>query len=1081
MTNTRPQRIGMGAVVVVVAFWAYRLVAVPLIEPPLDETPVVASDRHRVDVGDSQIAELKPYFAPGSWELDHPIVLEGEQFKLLFKEYQTTPDGKVNLTPCTVVFLPGAAPAVTNARQPRFIIMEAPQGALLEFDKPLDLSRMQIGHLKGGVFAGAITIHGRGSVEKPGQPVTSVNSSNPKYAGDDLLITTRDVQMSDNRIWTPHDVDMQFGANTVHGRDLRMDMQSNPAGKKSGIGLGTLQAFELGREVSMHLQPGAGGFLPGDKPVAKDLTAPAAATPAAPPLPVDVRCQGPFRFDLLEYVATFEERVDVLRASRAGPSDQLQCELLSIYFQPKRTADGAVRPKSGVLPPLEPRRFEAKGRPVIVRAPSTGGNARGERLDYDIQTGKLILEASDEVQLQQKNNEIHARSVVYQRDEHGALQRVVAVGPGWLRGSSGDAGNSQFEGHFETELRVRPQEQTQVASLSGNATLNFSGQGSIRGDEIHIWFLPPPKKPATQASHGATASNAGGLPAMMPDRLLAQGAVKILSPQLNGATPRLEVWFKPAVRSPLEADRLAAARAARAPGGSLPSPFPAAAQQNPLATALPPAGQPSSPLTGAGAAGALAASPATTAPATTGAALQSGVVPGKSHFDVAGDLIRAQFLLYGQATELDDLSIDGHVVLNETQTPQPGERPMIIRGEQLQVLKAQSPGMSMSIAGQPGFVDARGLTLEGQTIRMNREQNRLWIDGAGRMVLPIDRDSEGRPLKQPTSLAITWKERMQFDGLTARYDRDVLAQTDERMLRTEMLAVTMAQRVDFAAPQAQQRPQVEWVVCQGGANLENRTIALGQVVSVDRLQLRDLTLQQSTGAISGNGPGVMTSWRHGGANLPGQNIMPVAAGTTAATSASVAAKPNDQLNYVNVQFQRGMTGNMHNRELTFSDRVKTIYGPVKSWSEKLDPDSTAGLGPQDMLLTSDQLRISQPAAQPNVKPSTEIEAIGNTRAEGATYTANAYRVSYAQAKDMLILEGDGRSDAQLYRQEVVGGPQSQAIARRILYYPATRRAEVDDAHFLDLGQLGSQSSAKAATDKVPSTAAKPKPAEKRKR
>ncbi len=42
-------------------------------------------------------------------------------------------------------------------------------------------------------------------------------------------------------------------------------------------------------------------------------------------------------------------------------------------------------------------------------------------------------------------------------------------------------------------------------------------------------------------------------------------------------------------------------------------------------------------------------------------------------------------------------------------------------------------------------------------------------------------------------------------------------------------------------------------------------------------------------------------------------------------------------------------------------------------------------------------------------------------------------MTYAQAKDLIVLEGTGRIDAQLWRQVQVGSPTSHASARRILF------------------------------------------------
>ena len=47
----------------------------------------------------------------------------------------------------------------------------------------------------------------------------------------------------------------------------------------------------------------------------------------------------------------------------------------------------------------------------------------------------------------------------------------------------------------------------------------------------------------------------------------------------------------------------------------------------------------------------------------------------------------------------------------------------------------------------------------------------------------------------------------------------------------------------------------------------------------------------------------------------------------------------------------------------------------------------------------------------------ELTALDNVIAEGTNFTARSARLTYTQAKDLLILEGDGRSDAELFKQE----------------------------------------------------------------
>ena len=54
---------------------------------------------------------------------------------------------------------------------------------------------------------------------------------------------------------------------------------------------------------------------------------------------------------------------------------------------------------------------------------------------------------------------------------------------------------------------------------------------------------------------------------------------------------------------------------------------------------------------------------------------------------------------------------------------------------------------------------------------------------------------------------------------------------------------------------------------------------------------------------------------------------------------------------------------------------------------------------------------------------------------------------------LSVLEGDGRTDAQLFRQQRPGGPTSDAAAQKIMYWPSTNRVAIDDWRYLDLSDF----------------------------
>ncbi len=131
-----------------------------------------------------------------------------------------------------------------------------------------------------------------------------------------------------------------------------------------------------------------------------------------------------------------------------------------------------------------------------------------------------------------------------------------------------DRPGQQLEARWREKLEVRPQDQNQVISLLGGATLNFQAMGQLDAREIHFWLHEsPPENPASPSGRGA------GGEGFQPDRLLAEGNVVGNSPQFSTKVQRLEVWFSTAPRRQPRAELPAAgASEPYVPSTSDPSP-----------------------------------------------------------------------------------------------------------------------------------------------------------------------------------------------------------------------------------------------------------------------------------------------------------------------------------------------------------------------------------------------------------------------------------------------------------------------------------------------------------------------------
>ena len=250
---SRATRIAGSLAIVVIVYWAYALLAVPWIEPPAApranrrKRPAAISRRRRTTCVDVQIKSLKDFFPPGAWELKDPMILESDRAKLLLQTYDNLGDGRVEIHPCTIVF-PYEGPAESEAQRRRqTIILEAPDGAVLQFDQPLDLGRAKVGRLVGGQLKGKVTI--RSDWKEPGPE-------------DDLLITTRDVQLTEQTISTPNPVEFRWGPHFGRGQDMVIKLlagQPSRATRAGGPNVAGIESFEIRHVERLHLDLGQAG------------------------------------------------------------------------------------------------------------------------------------------------------------------------------------------------------------------------------------------------------------------------------------------------------------------------------------------------------------------------------------------------------------------------------------------------------------------------------------------------------------------------------------------------------------------------------------------------------------------------------------------------------------------------------------------------------------------------------------------------------------------------------------------------------------------------------------------------------
>jgi hypothetical protein len=1015
--------------VAIAAYAAYALLAAPWLEPramgrgaasTLPPQPVAVDEGYR------------RFFAPDMWERDNPKIVETAQCTLLLKDYQPLSDGRMEINPCTLIFYtaPAAPGAPGGPVERRPIVMRALQGAVLQFDRPIDLGRATMGRLMEGTLRGSIRIFSPES--SPG-------------AGDALELLTRNVKIDREKIYTSSTVDFRYGKSFGSGRDLTITfMPEDKERDKGSPGLQGLSVLQLARVERLHLEGEAAGMLPQTDPPAPDR-GDGAAEGGDPPL--EVHCDGPLVIDFEQNLAALDENVEISRVYPQGPSDRLTCDRLIFRLSERRGNSAAKNASKKASAPAQGNadgnrwsarqlteqveRVTAIGTPVILDAPQAGIYARAERAEYDATTRRIALEAGPTaplVTLRRLESQFEAREIEYELAEAGRLGRLWAAGPGRLKFVPQPGQGSQtVEAAWQQELTIAPHEKNKIIALKGRPSVHLGGESSFSASEIqqagrivpgeiYLWVLEVPREEAS--AEGASRQSPKFV--IQPDRMLATGQVEIDSPQLAAHTQELQAWF-------LNQSAPQVPAAPRAGAIFEPPPQPAAREPGP---------QP----------------------------------PKLQKLDMTGKLVQLQVLRRGNQSQVENLAISGGVTVKELATAGPAaEGPLSLVGDLVTLRQGTSPAAKLEIhgwagkAGQPprhAKVSARGLSLSGQTIHLLPADNRLWISGPGEAVLPIPQDQgQERSLVPPPDLrrdtvrpnaaggdqaasrptrplAVTWHDAFEFDGQRGVFSGHVKALGDAEFAEGQELTFTLNQRIDFQAPRQSGSIALARLHFAGGMGevVMQRAVRdeQGQTTAVDNARVRSLDIDQTTGKFSAAGPGEVWTVRRDMKAIPGGGLVP--------------ARPDaaGKLAYVCVKFQGQIVGDMNRREVEFQRQVETTYGQVQKWNQRVEAARIEDLGESGVFVQSDTLKLTEMVLSPTQR-WIEIDANGNAQAEGLKFVARAARIGYTSDKDQLVIEGDGRVAAEFWSRSEPGGATSYLEAGRLIYQRTSGSLQVQDA------------------------------------
>lgn len=1016
------KRIAISLAAVVGAYVLYAVLVVPWIEPKITRVEDDHDTYLTPDIVGQQKEFLAKFFPKGSWQLGRTKVLESKRIMLLmrdFKELEQDENGnkqpnRLKLEPVTILVF------ATNDRQERMdeppLILEGEE-AILNFSE-LNLSFGKIGDLNGGQLAGDVTIRRDPSSAK---------------ARNGIDIKTRDVQLHPGWIETKAPIQFRYGGSSGSGRHLvaKLDETAKKPGQSQSA-VGGLQSLQL-NHVDRVLIATQGGLNDPIGP-ADNLNLPGREN--SPPL--EITCNGPFLFDAAHKIASFRDRVVVTRPTAATTPDQLRGDLIEVYFteedqvaqaepQPKPSEDEA----SKSMGKLKVQRLVAVGSPATLNAPSADAQATAKQFIYDVMRKRIEASGDETTELAKGQWIVRSPNVQYEMAENSRdLGRLWAAGPGTFTGQLGKdqkSGDAVRVG-WRDQLRVEPNDSGEhVMTLAGDVSAGVDGRGQIQADNLYIWIrsLSIPGKRDKQ---------------LLADRMHANGRVDIRSPQLNGKTKELKAWFQyPELNAAKSLDQPAEQ------GLSITRPVSNRVEPSPSGMQVSlNRGQQQAPQQPAPPQFAIGGQPA------------QQDKPPETKFDMVGDQIQLVFMRIAEKMVVENATISGHVEVKESLSAEPDKPPMVITGDVIQIEHASSPNAYAHVVGAPGMISGRGIQLFSNHLQMDQARNRVFSQGPGELLLPMDRDFEGRKLALPEIYTVTWQGSLEVIGDRIIFDRNVAVRgrpmqfqkgrfglvTEQRQLNAGRLEVVLDQQVAFRQMGKGRNPSVRRVECKQGFNAYNPTVQQGQLLSIDEMRADNLSIDHVTGEIVITGAGAARSTRTGFRGFD-----------ATMQSGPAPAPPSNQLTFIEVNFRQGVIGNFLRRQISFRDVHPAIYGPVNNWGEAIAANALQGLRDNDVELTCEELTVAQLVSPTGQTQSLELIANGNANVRGRLYSATGERFTYSNEKQMIVLHGSGRSMANISYQKQLGAPRQTASAGTILFWPKEHRFEASNGRSIEVSNL----------------------------
>jgi hypothetical protein len=999
------------------------------------------------------------------------LVLKDRGLVLATTDFTIEQDGRVKLKPFSVAIFGKERP---DSHYPEINTVRANE-AYLKFDRPIS-NQTEIGNRKiiGGELRGTIVINNnRGTAQK----------------NDDIQLTVCGKPMFydelKHKVWTEGAVKLLDTLSrpnpteiTAMGMQLDLTM-ATPAARKAGKKPKTetisgVERVHLNQNVKMHLYVDAhSGFLgnghgkEGEGEVGKTPPSPKKPAKSAGPgkapegdkAHVVIDTDGPFLYDIPKDLATFDipprtagnpggldpPQVLVFREHDPGHGlgrkyDQLVCDHLEIQFRRKpdpgpraprdnRSGDRDIESAhavayvtadkdSEVVLTLDTEELEVHGQDLVYHCPTP---ARGP--ETTIKGGKDRDGKYKPLLAIKQRNVIQARELwLAGAVQKGSPQQAIAKGPGRidLADRNSDSAKPRHPFHiFWKDLLVSTKDTNRdgtfdLMTLTGDAAFKDDDHNQeLHGERLQVWLWPTDHNnpPAGSAAAPAQATPAGVDTARQrPYRLEAYEHVSALSPEMNILeTEHLTVWFHDA------------------PGNTGELPAPAADPQAPA--------RDRSAARPANSGGAPPEDPAGTGTARPGTDPSK---PAKKPLNLRARSVVAHVLRTGPKNELQQMLTEGKVhVHQEGSTPQ--DKGVDIKGETLHLDRYPRGDLLVVLGNSKRLAELQlgELYLLGPKVTIDQRENTAEVKGVGVMDMPSNTTFEGgRPAKPGTRLRIHWTTGMLFNGKDADFHGGVQAEQDNSRMLCQTLQATLDRVVSLKQGQKEgQAARVEKLVCDRKVNVEERVLQDGKLQKYSRIICQQLAVDNQQGPIIATGPGVVTLWQPGAVDntLPGPERSP---------RPTPASKPKEEMKRTTIEFDGRMFSNNKNsiRTAIFYDKIEVCNSPADSPESRFDKDRIPERG---MFMSCEKLTVFT-TPQADGKSTQTLIAEKQVFVKTPEFLARAARVTYDEAKDLVIFEAGGGALASFYKLKEAGKEPQEFKGQKIYYRRLTKEFKLED-------------------------------------